>query len=288
MIHDDISINELSEGVISTFDYSYTQLKSCVLLYDNKHYPMSIISAIFSIEESQKGLMFMENIRDDNKMDESYYRKKVSDHLYKSRFGVNLLIKSENEIRDGNSEPYIIYLRNLHNSSLNLMTSQQQKSMYENFSLFPHIRSYFTYTTWKFDKKIWLDFNKQLNILFQKQLSLYLLCLANAFLNALKNAIVQFVREITINEYQIRDYLADHNTRLSNLYNRNFKIYEKNIIGIYHNTNLIKLKPIFINYYKSENFKNFQIFLNDKHKSYDNLLKNIPNDFIKNIERIIH
>ena len=288
MNHDDISINELSKGVISTFDYSYIQLKSCVLLYDNKHYPMSIISAIFSIEESQKGLMFMENIRDDNKMDKSYYHKKVSNHLYKSRFGVKLLIKSENEIRDGNSEPYIVYLRNLRNSGLNLMTSQQQQSMYENFSLFPQIRSYFTYTTWKFDKKIWLDFNKQLDISFQKQLSLYLLCLANAFLHVLKNAILQFVHEITRSEYPIRDYLADHNMRLSNLYNENFKIYKESIIKIYHHANLIKLKPIFVNYYKSQNFKNFQIFLNDEHESYYNSSKNIPNDFIKNIERIIH
>ena len=288
MNHDDISINELSKGVISTFDYSCIQLKSCVLLYDNKHYPMSIISAIFSIEESQKGLMFMENIRDDNKMDESYYRKNVSDHLHKSRFGVKLLIKSENEIRGGNSEPHIEYLRNLRNSGLNLMTSQQQQSMYENFSLFPQIRSYFTYTTWKFDKKIWLDFNKQLDISVQRQLSLYLLCIANAFLYVLKNAIYQFVREITRSEYPIRDYLADHNTRLSNLYNRDFKIYEENIIKIYHHSNLIKLKPIFVNYYKSQNFKNFQIFLNDEHESYYNLSKDIPNDFIKNIERIIH
>ena len=288
MYRDDIPINELSNGVMSTFDYSYIQLKSCVLLYDNKHYPMSIISAIFSIEESQKGLMFMENIRDDNKMNKSYYHEKVSNHLYKSRFGVKLLIKSENEIRGGNSEPYIEYLRNLRNSGLNLMTSQQQQSMYEDFSLFPQIRSYFTYTTWKFDKKIWLDFNKQLNISFQGQLSLYLLCLANAFLNVLKNTILQFVHEITRNEYPIRDYLADHNMRLSNLYNGNFKIYEESIIKIYHHANLIKLKPIFVNYYKSQNFKNFQIFLNDEHESYYNLSKNIPKGFIKNIERIIH
>ena len=258
MIHDDISINELPEGIISTFDYSYTQLKSCVLLYNNEHYPMSIISAIFSIEESQKGLMFMGNIRDNNTMDKSYYRNKVSDHTYKSRFGASLLIKSENEIRHGNSEPYVTYLKNLHNSGLNLMTSQQQKSMYENFSIFPQIRSYFTYADWKFDKKIWLNFNKQLNISVQKQLSLYLLCLANAFLYALKNAISQFIREITSDEYLIKHYFADRNARLSYLYDGNFKIYEENTIKIYHHVNLIKLKPIFVNYFKSKNFKNFQ------------------------------
>ena len=54
----------------------------------------------------------------------------------------------------------IEYLRNLRNSGLNLMTSQQQQSMYENFSLFPQIRSYFyIYHLENLIKKYGLDFN---------------------------------------------------------------------------------------------------------------------------------
>ena len=111
MIHDDISINELPEGIISTYDYSYTQLKSCVVLYGNEDYPMTMISAMLSIEESQKGLMFMGKIRNSSTMHRSYYRIKVSDHTYKFKFGARDLIKSENEILHGNSESYVTYLK---------------------------------------------------------------------------------------------------------------------------------------------------------------------------------
>ena len=95
-----ISHRELSEGVMNTFDYSYNHLESCLLLHDKKHYSSSIISGIFSIEESFKGLTFMKCINENNGIYKSEYEV-LQNHKGKIMKVIDELINAQKEIRIG-------------------------------------------------------------------------------------------------------------------------------------------------------------------------------------------
>ena len=247
-----ITHDELANGVMNAFDYSYNHLKSCILLYDNKHFHMSIISGIFSLEEALKGYSYMEYLFKNKEINKAEYNE-LKDHVKKIMKVIKELKYADQEIGFDDINQYKnIHEKNSHGKTTHVLANDENDldRIYRNL---PGLRSYFTYTDWNESKKIWSNFDKNLNGKTQKELSSLILVMAMIFLDNLKRGIIKFADDMETSKKCIHYYFHDPGL----IFAEHGPKHKENMKKI-HNTN--KHLPIMVefeNYRKSPNFTNF-------------------------------
>ena len=241
-----INCDDLIDGVIGTCKYSHNHFKGCVLAHDNNQFNTSIISAIFCIEESLKGQSLIKHIFADSGITKNEYEI-LKNHEKKIMLVIDEFNKTNQEVtpRDNANEQKI-----------------QTKKIYRNF---PGLRSFFTYTDWNVEKKIWSDVDKSLDDKDQKELSTLLLCFAAVSLSKLHKSIIKFVEDVEKSQQDVDVFLHDPNiqSRMSN--NADM---EKINARINLNKKRVSIAEKFGEYILSSYNKEFQLWYEEKFDVY--------------------
>ena len=252
-----ISYRELSEGVMNTFDYSYNHLESCLLLHDTKHYQSSIMFGIFSIEESFKGLTFMECIYKNNGIYKSEYEI-LQSHKGKIMKVINEVINAQTETRIGDNNKLSKKMSELNIKPMSKSEKNKFEKIYNNL---PGLRSYCTYTDWDKSNQIWSNFNKQLNKKSSKNLSAIILCIASILLDNLQYMIISFIVDMHESKLHCNSYLTDPKLSFKIL---NDPKHQKNMEKIENTDKSDYVVKKFNAYCKSSNFTNFCKYMNNE------------------------
>ena len=242
---------------MNTFDYSYNHLESCLLLHDKKHYSSSIISGIFSIEESFKGLTFMKCINENNGIYKSEYEV-LQNHKGKIMKVIDELINAQKEIRIGDHNKLSKKMSELNIEPMSKSGKNELEKIYSNL---PGLRSYCTYTDWNKSNQIWSNFNKQLNKKSSENLSAIILCIASILLDNLRYMITSFIEDMRKFKLHYDDYLTDPKLAFKILNDSN---HQKNMEKIKNIDKLDYVIKKFKTYSRSSNFTNFYKYVNNE------------------------
>ena len=254
-----ITHDELANGVMNTFDYSYNHLKSCILLHDNKHFHMSIISGIFSLEEALKGYSYMEYIFKNKGINKTEYNE-LKDHVKKIMKVIKKLTRADQEIGFENIEDYNDICEKRPYDKTTCVLANDEIDLEKIYRNLPGLRSYFTYTDWNESKKIWSNFDKGLNKESQNDLSSLILVMAMILLNNLKYIITNFVDDMKDSKRHSNYYLHDPGL----IFIEQQPKHKQNMKKIHNTNKQSSIVKKFENYCKLPNFVDFSAIIDQE------------------------
>ena len=207
-----IDCNNLIDGVIGTCKYSHNHFKGCVLAHDNNQFNTSIISAIFCIEESLKGQSLIKPIFVDSGITKNEYEI-LKNHEKKIMSVIDAFTKVYQKVTSGDiGNDQKLFEKTLE-YGMSHMSNDEKIQMEKIYSNLPGLRSFFTYTDWNAEKKIWSDVDTSLDDKDQKELSTLLLCFAAIFLSNLHISIIKFIEGVEKNQQDVDRFLHDPNSQ---------------------------------------------------------------------------
>ena len=277
-----IDCNNLIDGVIGTCKYSHNHFKGCVLAHDNNQFDTSIISAIFCIEESLKGQSLIKHIFADSGITKNEYEI-LKNHEKKIMSVIDEFTKAYQEVTSGDIGNEQKLFEKTMEYRMNPMSNDEKMKIEKIYRNLPGLRSFFTYTDWNVEKKIWSNVDKSLDNKDQKELSTLLLCFAANFLSNLHMSIIKFVEYVEKSQQDIDRFLHDPN--IQSWMSKNADAVKINA-QINWTTKMMPRTEKFVEYISSSYNKEFMLWYEEKFDVYYKNYLKIDRDILSIMKKI--
>ena len=277
-----IDCNNLFGGVIGTCKYSHNHFKGCVLAHDNNQFSTSIISAIFCIEESLKGQSLIKHIFAYSGITKKEYEI-LKNHEKKIMLIIDEFTKVYQKVTSGDIGNEQKLFEKTVEYGMNPMSNDKKMQTEKIYRNLPGLRSFFTYTDWNVEKKIWSNVDKSLDNKDQKELSTLLLCLAATFLSNLHMSIIKYVEDIKKSQQDVERFLRDPN--IQSWMSKNVDMVKVNA-QIDRTKKMAPMTEKFEEYILSSYNKEFQLWYEEKFDVYYKDYLKIKRDILPIMEKI--